>query len=73
VTVSNQGEVLSEEQLANLFLPFSRLTTGATAPVGTGLGLFISKRLVEAMGGEITAGEKDEMMAFSFALPVAGG
>jgi signal transduction histidine kinase len=39
---------------------------------GVGLGLFICRRLVEAMGGEITlVSRKDEGSTFSFTLPLA--
>jgi CheY-like chemotaxis protein len=50
IDVSDTGPGLSQEQLAALFTPFSRMG-GHTA--GGGLGLVITKRLTEAMGGTI--------------------
>ena len=41
------------EKLAQLFQPFNRLGQEASAEEGTGIGLVVSKRLVELMGGEI--------------------
>ena len=55
VSVKDTGEGLSPEKLAQLFQPFNRLGQEAGAEEGTGIGLVVSKRLVELMGGEIGA------------------
>ena len=47
------GEGLSAEKLAQLFQPFNRLGQEAGIEEGTGIGLVVSKRLVELMGGQI--------------------
>lgn len=52
-SVQDSGKGLSEEQQRRLFNPFDRLGAEASGVDGTGIGLVISKRLVEAMGGEI--------------------
>ena len=44
---------MSGAQLADLFQPFNRLGKEAGAEEGTGIGLVVSKRLVELMEGEI--------------------
>jgi signal transduction histidine kinase len=49
--VSDTGEGLSPEQIARLFQPFERL--GGRGVEGTGLGLVLSKGLVELMGGTL--------------------
>ncbi len=53
--MKDTGEGLSPEKLAQLFQPFNRLGQEASAEEGTGIGLVVSKRLVELMGGEIGA------------------
>jgi|WetSurMetagenome_2_1015567.scaffolds.fasta_scaffold18602_3 PAS domain S-box-containing protein len=53
ISVQDTGEGLSPEKLAQLFLPFNRLGQEAGAEEGTGIGLVVSKQLVELMGGEI--------------------
>jgi len=53
ICVHDTGEGLSREQLAKLFQPFNRLGQETSGEEGTGIGLVVSKRLVELMGGEI--------------------
>ncbi|MBI2779878.1 MAG: response regulator [Gammaproteobacteria bacterium] len=53
ISVKDTGEGLSPEKLAQLFQPFNRLGQEAGAEEGTGIGLVVSKRLIELMGGEI--------------------
>jgi PAS domain S-box-containing protein len=49
------GMGLAAEELAQLFQPFNRLGREGSAQEGTGIGLVVSKRLVELMGGRIGA------------------
>lgn len=53
ISVQDTGEGLPPEKIAQLFQPFNRLGQEAKTAQGTGIGLAVSKRLVEAMGGEI--------------------
>jgi CheY-like chemotaxis protein len=53
ISVRDTGAGLTPEQLAQLFQPFNRLGRENTAEEGTGMGLVVSKRLVELMGGTI--------------------
>ncbi len=55
INVRDTGEGLSKEKLAQLFQPFNRLGQEAGEEEGTGIGLVVSKRLIELMGGEIGA------------------
>ncbi len=54
IQVVDTGVGLSQQQIAELFTPFTQVDTSATRKFGgTGLGLSISKRLAEMLGGEI--------------------
>lgn len=55
ISVTDTGEGLSPEKLAQLFQPFNRLGKEAGTEEGTGIGLVVAKRLVELMGGIIGA------------------
>ena len=61
ISVKDSGAGLSPEKLAQLFQPFNRLGQEAGGVAGTGIGLVVTKRLAELMGGvlgvESTAGE----------------
>lgn len=55
ITVSDSGIGMTQEELSNLFQKFYRIKNKETADVrGTGLGLWITKRMVEDMGGNIS-------------------
>ena len=53
ISVRDTGAGLSSEQVAQLFQPFNRLGKEASTEEGTGIGLVVTKRLVELMGGVI--------------------
>ncbi len=53
ISVADTGEGISPEQMKRLFVPFERLEAGRRNIEGTGLGLALSKLLVEAMAGRI--------------------
>ena len=71
--VSDQGRGLSIEDQAQLFEPFHRLREHRLAGIsGTGLGLPVCKRLVEAHGGDIwVESEPGDGSTFYFSLPLA--
>ena len=51
VTVADQGKGIAEEDQARIFGKFERVDPGE--PGGTGLGLYIARRLARAMGGDV--------------------
>jgi signal transduction histidine kinase len=73
VCVSDTGEGIPAEDLPNIFERFYRVDRSrARATGGSGLGLTIAKRMVEAHGGQITVqSEPGKGSSFSFTLPIA--
>ncbi len=55
ISVRDTGAGLSPEQVSQLFQPFNRLGQESGKEEGTGIGLVVTQRLVELMGGEIGA------------------
>ncbi|HEV8657550.1 MAG TPA: PAS domain S-box protein, partial [Thermoanaerobaculia bacterium] len=53
ISVTDTGAGLASEQMAQLFQPFNRLGQEANAEQGTGIGLVVSKRLIELMDGVV--------------------
>lgn len=53
LSIQDTGNGLNPEQVASLFQPFNRLGQESGTQEGTGIGLVVTKRLVELMGGEI--------------------
>jgi signal transduction histidine kinase/ActR/RegA family two-component response regulator len=72
ITVADTGPGIPAEALDRLFVPFERLHNQQRGVEGTGLGLPLSKRLAEAMGGtlELTT-DVGQGSAFSIELPLA--
>ena len=69
--VTNVGQI-PEDQLGRLFQKFTRLDTEETTRKrGTGLGLYITKKLVELHGGTIHAESGGGLVTFVVALPQA--
>jgi signal transduction histidine kinase/CheY-like chemotaxis protein len=53
IKVTDSGPGIRAEQLGQLFVPFERLGAERTEVEGTGIGLALSRRLAEAMGGSV--------------------
>ncbi len=72
--VRNDGEGIPAAKLGDVFSKFARVrqVTGEKVRKGTGLGLFITKQIVESHGGKIGASSEEGKWAeFSFTLPSA--
>ncbi len=71
-SVADTGMGISEEDLKNLFIPFTQIDSSATRKhSGTGLGLSICRKIIEEMGGRIWVNSKlGEGSTFKFILPV---
>jgi len=69
VDVYNDSTPMSEEQRAKLFQKFSRLDNPETKKVkGTGLGLYITKQIVERHGGRISVQPREHGNSFVFQI-----
>jgi signal transduction histidine kinase/ActR/RegA family two-component response regulator len=72
ISVVDSGIGIAEHDIDRLFRPFERLHHDDAAIEGTGLGLALTKRLVEAMEGEIhVASQIGRGSVFSVMLPIA--
>jgi signal transduction histidine kinase len=75
VDVCDTGIGIAPENLERIFEPFWQVEQSARRRVGgTGLGLSVSRRLAELLGGTLTAtSEAGKGSVFSVSLPLAGG
>lgn len=69
ITIADQGPGLSPQEAARVFDKFERL--GRSGDGGSGLGLYISRRLARAMGGELGV-ERHEGQGARFVLSLPG-
>ena len=66
ISVSNNGKMLTTEQISHLFEPFSTLSEG-----GHGLGLWVTYQIVTQLGGNISVRrESDDHMSFTVKIPL---
>jgi PAS domain S-box-containing protein len=73
VRVADTGHGLDPAQMSRLFAPFDRLGLEAGGVEGTGIGLVITKRLLELMDGRIEVESTPNVgSSFSVFLPTAG-
>jgi signal transduction histidine kinase len=74
ISITDKGKGILPQDQARLFQRFVRLESDINSIVrGSGLGLYISRRLVEAMGGKIwieSSGIPGEGSTFNFQLPL---
>jgi signal transduction histidine kinase len=69
LVVADQGKGIAPEDQARVFEKFERVDPNE--PGGTGLGLYISRRLARAMGGDIALDSAPGQGArFTFTLPL---
>lgn len=75
IDVTDRGKGIAPEDQERVFQRFYRLEGDVNSPVrGSGLGLYISRRLIEAMGGKIwitSSGVPSEGSTFTIQLPMA--
>ncbi len=70
LSVEDTGEGMAPEDLSRVFEPFFRVDPARSGP-GAGLGLALAKRIVEALGGRISAESRPQAGSrFHVELPV---
>lgn len=72
VEVVDDGPGVDPETEIRLFQSFSRGHAGRSHEISSGLGLAVSRRLAEAMGGHLTYLRRGESTVFTLALPASG-
>jgi len=71
IGVRDTGPGIAPEEIGRLFRPFSQLESGRASGVGTGLGLALTKQLVELMGGTVGVESKQSVGSYFFVdLPI---
>lgn len=72
VSVSDTGIGIEEKDMIKLFTKFCRIESNENQEIeGTGLGLFVSKQIVEKMGGSVFAKSKKGIgSTFGFTIPL---
>lgn len=75
VSILDTGRGIPGQKLDSIFQPFEQYSElGAQSPGGIGLGLSITKQLVELQGGKLTVeSEAGKGSCFTFTLPIAKG
>ncbi|MEI7475335.1 MAG: ATP-binding protein [bacterium] len=72
IDIEDNGVGIPLDKIKTIFTKFSRIDNPMTRQVqGTGLGLYITKTLVESLGGKIFASNKENGTVFSVLLPMA--
>ncbi len=61
VGIENSGDAISEDDMEKIFLPFYRAGNGS----GSGLGMFIAKRIADAHGAEIRISRNKDRTVFT--------
>ena len=74
ISVADTGMGIPSDRIGMLFTPFERLGAEHGVEEGTGIGLALSKRLTEAMGGTLTmTSTQGQGSTFTVELPSAEG
>ncbi len=72
ITVTDTGDGISADKLPELFQPFNRLEANNSGIEGTGIGLALTKRLIEQMDGSVSVtSEVGSGSTFGITLPLS--
>ena len=69
ISIANSGAGLSDVQLEKIFQRFWQTESGRKYGIGSGMGLFVSKQIIESLGGNVVCtSTKDVCTAFIVTL-----
>jgi len=74
--VEDTGSGIAEDELSSVFAPFVQTASGKRSQEGTGLGLVISRRFVQLMGGDMTVSSeigKGSVFRFDIRIKIMDG
>lgn len=72
IIVRDNGNGVSEEDVGTIFLPYRRSTRGRRHASSVGLGLWISRNLIQEMGGKLEYQRTEGLTEFIITIPTAG-
>jgi signal transduction histidine kinase len=70
ITVRDRGDGIVEEDVDAIFHPFERGRSGNGRRAGSGLGLFVVKRVADAHGGSVWVDRDRSSTKFHLSLPL---
>jgi PAS domain S-box-containing protein len=73
IEVRDNGAGIPAEEVERIFDPYYHGQTDTNQPASVGLGLTVSRRLAQLMGGNVTYCQRDGSSVFELMLPATGG
>jgi two-component system heavy metal sensor histidine kinase CusS len=73
ISVTDHGAGIADAERERIFDPFVRGRAASTEGSGSGLGLFVARRVIESHGGWIRVESSEDGTTFRIGLPVATG
>ena len=68
--VENKSKYITKEQMKDIFEKFKQVQNAKSIKTSTGLGLYLSKQIIEAHGGSVFAiSDKNQVCHFGFEIP----
>ena len=64
ISLSNNGPMIAKENIEAIFEPFF-----TTKELGTGIGLYVCKKIIESYNGKLTCSSNPDWTEFSIYLP----
>ena len=71
LNITNKSHYISDDALVDIFVKYKQTKNAKFRKTGTGLGLYLSKQIIDAHNGEIhaTSSRENETSTFGFSIP----